>query len=521
MGLEKGYRLTVHLRVSESMIGTLLDQRYQVVEVLGQGGFGHTYIAQDTRRPGNPTCVVKHLKPAAGDPEFLKIARRLFNSEAETLEKLGTHDQIPRLLAYFEENQEFYLVEEFIAGHLLSAELPPGQQWNESQVIQLLSEVLSILEFVHTNGVIHRDLKPDNLIRRTSDNKLVLVDFGAVKQIQMHSIVAQETVDKTVAIGTPGYMPSEQGQGRPRPSSDLYALGMIGIQALTGLNPMQLSENTQTGEIIWRHQAQVSDNLAAILNKMVRHYFKHRYQSATEALQAVNSLTHPKTPMAVAAALSQKGHSYLKSGYQSASKTLRSLASLAKTYISPNNATALPFQTPENTVTIPPAHLSNSPNPSQAILSSVFKGSYKIPLIIGVGTATVVLVIGIISATRQPASSPKTAQNPSELKQIKPEKPDTAQQATQSSNPVQPPSPTQLANPAQSPSLIQSNNNCIVVVKSSNVRSSSGRGKTTEVVKAGTQVSVTGKEEGGWIEINSPVSGWIWKSRTKNTCSSP
>ena len=514
------------------MIGTLLDQRYQVVEVLGQGGFGHTYIAQDTRRPGNPTCVVKHLKPAAGDPDFLQIARRLFNSEAETLEKLGTHDQIPRLLAYFEENHEFYLVEEFVAGHPLSAELPPGQQWNESQVIQLLSEVLSILEFVHTNGVIHRDLKPDNLIRRTSDNKLVLVDFGAVKQIQMHSIVAQETVDKTVAIGTPGYMPSEQGQGRPRPSSDLYALGMIGIQALTGLNPMQLSENTQTGEIIWRHQAQVSDNLAAILNKMVRHYFKHRYQSATEALQAVNSLTHSKTPMAVAAALSQKGHSYLKSGYQSASETLRSLASLAKTYISQNNATSLPSGTPENTVTMPPAHLSNSPNASQAMPGSVFKGRYKLPLLIGVGTATVVVAIGAISAMRQPPPSPKTAQNTTELKETKPEQADTAKQATQptntaqSPNPTQPtntvqsPNPTQPTNPAQPTNPTQPNNNCIVVVKSSNVRSISGRGKTKEVVKAGTPVSVTGQEEGGWIEINSPVSGWIWKNRTKNTCSS-
>jgi serine/threonine protein kinase len=108
------------------MLSKLLDQRYQVVKVLGEGGFGHTYIAHDTRRPGNPTCVVKHLKPATSDPDFLQTARRLFNSEAETLEKLGNHDQIPRLLAYFEENEEFYLVEEFIDGHPLSVELPPG-----------------------------------------------------------------------------------------------------------------------------------------------------------------------------------------------------------------------------------------------------------------------------------------------------------------------------------------------------------------------------------------------------------
>lgn len=162
------------------MIGALLDQRYQVFQVLGQGGFGHTYLAQDTHRPGNPTCVVKHLKPATSEPDFLQTARRLFNGEAETLEKLGTHDQIPRLLAYFEDNQEFYLVQDFIEGHPLSVELQPGQRWQEDQVIQLLHEVLSILEFVHSNHVIHRDIKPDNLIRRAIDNKLVLVDFGAL-----------------------------------------------------------------------------------------------------------------------------------------------------------------------------------------------------------------------------------------------------------------------------------------------------------------------------------------------------
>jgi serine/threonine-protein kinase len=136
------------------------------------GGFGQTYIAQDTRRPGNPICVVKHLKPGT-DPRVFDTAKRLFNSEAETLEKLGNHDQIPRLLAYFDENQEFYLVQEYIEGHTLAEELIPGKRWSESQVIQLLQEVLEILEFVHRQGVIHRDIKPDNIIRRASDNKLV------------------------------------------------------------------------------------------------------------------------------------------------------------------------------------------------------------------------------------------------------------------------------------------------------------------------------------------------------------
>src|SRR4028119_2321940 len=153
------------------MLGKLLDRRYQVTQVLGAGGFGRTYLAQDTRRPGNPICVVKQLKPLSSEPSFLETARRLFTSEGETLEKLGSHDQIPRLLAYFEENQEFYLVQDFIQGHSLNVELQPGQIWHESQVRQLLREVLSILDFVHSNGVIHRDIKPNNLIKRHQDGK--------------------------------------------------------------------------------------------------------------------------------------------------------------------------------------------------------------------------------------------------------------------------------------------------------------------------------------------------------------
>ncbi len=149
------------------MIGKLLGGRYQVVRILGIGGFGQTYAAEDIHRPGSPKCVVKHLKPASSNSNFLESARRLFQSEAETLEKLGNHDQIPRLLAYFEEDQEFFLVQDFIEGHSLSAELQPGQIWTESQVCGFLQEVLGILEFVHGNGVIHRDIKPNNLIKRT------------------------------------------------------------------------------------------------------------------------------------------------------------------------------------------------------------------------------------------------------------------------------------------------------------------------------------------------------------------
>lgn len=275
------------------MIGKLLDHRYQVTQVLATGGFGQTYIAQDTRRPGNPICVVKHLKPANSDPRVFDTAKRLFHSEAETLEYLGNHDQIPRLLAYFDENQEFFLVQEFIDGHTLSEELIPSQRWSESQVIQLLLEVLSVLEFVHHQGVIHRDIKPDNIIRRASDYKLVLVDFGAVKQLRSPLVTVGAQLTATVAIGTPGYMPTEQGQGKPRPNSDIYSLGMIAIQALTGVPASQLQEDPDTGELLWQHLAPVNDQLAAVLTKMVRYHFKDRYQNVTEALHACRYLVNP------------------------------------------------------------------------------------------------------------------------------------------------------------------------------------------------------------------------------------
>ncbi|MBN3923180.1 serine/threonine-protein kinase [Nostoc sp. NMS4] len=272
------------------MLGQLLDGRYQVLQVLGGGGFGQAYIAQDTHRPGFPKCVVKHLKPVTRSPEFLETARRLFTSEAETLEQLGHHDQIPRLLAYFEDNQEFFLVQEFIEGHTLKAELFPNQHWTEDRVIQLVQQVLGILQFIHSQNVIHRDIKPDNIIRRQQDGKLVLIDFGAVKQVQTQLLTIPGRTRATIIIGTPGYMSTEQGQGKPRPNSDIYSLGIIGIQSLTGVHPINFEEDPDTGEISWQHQANVSSELAFVLSKMVLHHFKQRYQSAAEVLGLLEHL---------------------------------------------------------------------------------------------------------------------------------------------------------------------------------------------------------------------------------------
>ncbi len=287
---DQHHHITAEIDSSEKVTGEfLLSSRYKIIQVLGSGGFGCTYLAEDTQRPGHPTCVVKQLMPARRDPKFLQVARRLFSTEAEILQVLGKHHQIPELLAYFEDNQEFYLVQEYIQGHILSDELPPKKPvQNESFVIDMLKGVLEALAFVHEYRVIHRDLKPSNIIRRDQDNQIVLIDFGAVKLMRPPS--TEETELSTVAIGTRGYAPPEQLAGHPRLSSDIYALGMIAIQALTGNNPQNLRINSETGTVLWRQSVQVSDEFATILDKMVRYYFSDRYQSATEVLQELNKL---------------------------------------------------------------------------------------------------------------------------------------------------------------------------------------------------------------------------------------
>lgn len=268
----------------------LLGGRYRLTDLLGEGGFGQTFLAEDLHLPGNPCCVVKRLKPLVSDRRSLEIAIRLFNTEAQVLYRLGTHDQIPRLLAHFEDGQEFYLVQEFVNGYSLSQELVPGQPWTEQRVIQLLQEILEVLEFVHSQNVIHRDIKPPNLMRRF-DGKIVLIDFGAVKQVSTQLIHPDSSPTHTVAIGTQGYMPNEQLAGNPRFSSDVYAVGMIGIQVLTGCLPKQLRQDSYTSELLWRDRAgEVSSALATVLDKMVCYDFRSRYPSAAAALIALQQI---------------------------------------------------------------------------------------------------------------------------------------------------------------------------------------------------------------------------------------
>ncbi|PSB01264.1 serine/threonine-protein kinase [Merismopedia glauca] len=280
------------------LVGHTLRSHYHITRLLGSGGFGDTYLAQDLDLPGKPYCVVKHLKPKSNDPAVLPIAKGLFDREAQILYQLGNKsEQIPKLFAHFEENGEFYLVQEFVDGHDLTKEIIPGQIKPENVVCKLLKDILEVLAVVHQRNVIHRDIKPQNLMRRKSDGKIVLIDFGAVKEIGTLLINSQGQTSVSVAIGSPGYMPNEQANGRPRFASNVYAVGMMGIQALTGFLPHQLQEDPDTGELIWRDYAQVSDELGEVLDKMVRDHFSQRYQTASAALQAFMPIIELPTPV--------------------------------------------------------------------------------------------------------------------------------------------------------------------------------------------------------------------------------
>jgi tetratricopeptide (TPR) repeat protein/tRNA A-37 threonylcarbamoyl transferase component Bud32 len=274
--------------------GELLRNRYRIEKALAAGGFGETYLAIDLDYPGQRQVVVKQLKPAQSDPATLEIARRLFESEAQVLADLGeTSDRLPALYAYFEEQGEFYLVQEFIAGQTLTMDLA-GRQLSESQTIEILQEILASLQVVHGKNKIHRDLKPDNIVRRTQDSKLVLIDFGAVKEVRQATNLGQTA---SIGIGTSGYMPTEQAIGFPKLASDVYAVGAIGIQCLTGVEPHKLFDEDAL-VLHWQHLCQVSSSLAAVLEKMVAQQVNSRYRDGMEAAAAIERLSIAPPPAA-------------------------------------------------------------------------------------------------------------------------------------------------------------------------------------------------------------------------------
>ncbi|MFN6472462.1 MAG: protein kinase domain-containing protein [Nostoc sp. SerVER01] len=280
---------------------TLLNNRYQVIQVIGAGGFGETWLAEDTHMPSRRCCVIKQLKPITNnDPQTYQIIQERFKREAATLEYLGEScNQIPKLYAYFSENGQFYLVQEWIHGQTLTKIIEAKGFESETAVREILLSLLSVLDYVHSKGIIHRDIKPENIIIRSVDGKPVLIDFGAVKETIRSVVTSPGYPTRSLVIGTPGYMPSEQAVGRPVYATDIYSLGLTAIYLLTGKHPQELLTDLQTGEILWQqHASNISAELAAVLNQAIKPHAGDRYSTASKMLYALQSPSHilPQSP---------------------------------------------------------------------------------------------------------------------------------------------------------------------------------------------------------------------------------
>jgi serine/threonine-protein kinase len=266
----------------------LFRDRYKVLRVLGRGGFGVTFLARDASLPYHPLCVIKQLCPKVNDPLTLERARKRFEQEAKTLSKLGSHAQIPQLLDYFEADGEFYLVQEYVRGSTLTREIRRYGPQSETVVKRFLLEMLPLLRYIHSHRVIHRDIKPQNIIRCRDDGRLVLIDFGAVKEQIARLEDTSQRAPTTHFIGTVGFAPPEQLSMRPVYASDIYALGVTCVYLLTGKSPFDFDYDPATGEIDWQGSAQVSEHFGRVLTKMLHHAPRDRYPSAEALLRALN-----------------------------------------------------------------------------------------------------------------------------------------------------------------------------------------------------------------------------------------
>ncbi|MEC4984134.1 MAG: serine/threonine-protein kinase, partial [Oscillatoria sp. PMC 1076.18] len=293
----------------------ILAEHYQIIRTLGSGSFGNTFLARDIRLPSNRFCVVKVLKSCISNSQIHDFIQARFEREAVILEKLGDEIvQIPKLYAYFAEKGEFYLVQEYIQGDTLSQKVTETGTFDSEKVKAILVELLSVLVEVHRYQIIHRDIKPDNIILRSSNNQPVLIDFGAMKEVVGSMPENNSDSPGTVIIGTPGFMPGEQASGRPVYASDLYALALTAIYLLTGKLPHEIEQNEYTGELLWHQFAEnFAPELVEVLDKAIQPHLEFRYQTAAEMLEALQTrkklVTYPSEFPAIAPTSTVKNYS--------------------------------------------------------------------------------------------------------------------------------------------------------------------------------------------------------------------
>jgi eukaryotic-like serine/threonine-protein kinase len=285
--------------MSENLVGKTLKKHYYIEKKLDSGGFGTIYLAKDTFSAIGGIYVVKHFSPKYDSEAQFKKAMQLFEQESTSLQILGKHSQIPRIYDFFEEDNNFFLVQEWIEGQTLAQELAETNCFDQAQTIKLLTQILKVVKFIHKSGYIHRDIKPSNLIRNRFDKRIFLIDFGAVKEkIEPKNLDKQGEFVRTVGILSPGYTPDEQFHGKPEFCSDLYALGMVMIQAMTGKHPNSLQRNANL-KLIWRDFLPSNFNydldFLDLIDRMVHQNWQLRYQSADDILEVLSLVILKKT----------------------------------------------------------------------------------------------------------------------------------------------------------------------------------------------------------------------------------
>jgi len=279
-------------------LGTILQNRYRIVKILGQGGFGRTYLAEDQGR-FNELCALKELIPSQTENYVLEKSKELFQREASILYQIQ-HPQVPQFRATFEQDQRLFLVQDYVEGKtyhtLLDERKVAGQTFSEAEVLKLLRQLLPVLAHIHNRGIIHRDISPDNIILRESDAKPVLIDFGVVKELATRFQSPDANYPQPTTVGKLGYAPSEQIQtGRAYPSSDLYALAVTSVVLLTGREPQELFDDTNLSWD-WQRWVSVSPELEQVLNRMLSYKPSDRYQSVAEVAKALQALDHQTNP---------------------------------------------------------------------------------------------------------------------------------------------------------------------------------------------------------------------------------
>ena len=274
------------------MLGTILHSHYKIVKILGIGKSGTTYLATDIDLVESPLYVVKKIEFINNSGTTPSLVDRLFESQGSIAHRVGQHPQVPSLVARFEEDGNRYLVREYIDGELLSQELTPGATWSQTQVFDFLIDLVEILCLLHSFKYIHRDINPHNIIRRNDDGRFSLIGFSSVKDLG--SSWQNPSEDDDLYLNDPSYVPYEQEQNVPQLNSDLYAVGTIAIQAITGKFPLE--KDGYTYELKWRDEVDINHKLIEIINRMVRPDYRNRYSSPLEALEALQAFALSQIP---------------------------------------------------------------------------------------------------------------------------------------------------------------------------------------------------------------------------------